>query len=285
LAKLSELYPNGNLPLNIKTDESSDKAVKNILYYLSASKELKEHIGIKMRQTIEQELKRREVFIGFVLDYSPVIKQEFYQKFSQLAFKLYQTYGFPYELTQEMAKEKGARLDQKIFCQAFAKHQEKSRIGAQAKFAGGLADQTQEAKKLHTATHLLQQALRNILGDHIGQKGSNITKDRLRFDFSHPQALSLDEIKQVEDLVNQKIKQALPVRIKEMDLERAKQAGAIGLFPEKYQAKVKVYSIGDFSREICGGPHVKNTKELGSFKIIKQESSSAGVRRIKAVLK
>ena len=151
-------------------------------------------------------------------------------------------------------------------------------------FKGGLADASEETKKLHTAAHLMLEALRRILGDHVQQKGSNITPERLRFDFSHPDKMTDEQIKQVEEIVNKQIEKDLPVTIKEMGIEKAKKIGATGVFDQKYGEKVKVYSVGKFSKEICGGPHVEHTGELGKFKIKKEQSSSAGVRRIKAVL-
>lgn len=200
------------------------------------------------------------------------------------AFVLFSTYGFPIEMTQELAKEKGQKIDIKKFNQQMKKHQELSRTAAAGKFKSGLADSSEETKKLHTAAHLLLAALRKVLGEQVTQKGSNITAERLRFDFSHDQKLTEEEKKKVEELVNQIIKEDLPVECEEMDLEKAKQSGAMGAFESKYGQQVKVYSIGDFSKEICAGPHVERTGQLGHFKIIKEQSSSAGVRRIKAVL-
>lgn len=212
-------------------------------------------------------------------------------------FEMFATYGFPIEMTIEDLEEYGwINTDSekekvlKQFEEDFEKHQELSRTGAEKKFAGGLADHSEEVTKLHTATHLLHQALRDVLGNHVEQKGSNITAERLRFDFIHPEKMTEDEKQKVENIVNEKIKAALPVSFQEMTVEEAKSKGAIGLFESKYGDRVKVYTMGDeaagsvYSREICGGPHVKNTAELGSFKIKKEESSSSGVRRIKAVV-
>ena len=198
-------------------------------------------------------------------------------------FKLYETYGFP-EITADLAQEKGYKIDLTEFDKLFKEHQEKSRLGSEQKFKGGLAEQNEITTAYHTATHLLHQALRNVLGDHVKQSGSNITTERLRFDFSHPEKMTPEQIKQVEDIVNEQIKRDLNVVSEEMPLEEAKKSGAIGLFENKYGDTVKVYTIGDFSKEICGGPHVKHTGELGHFKIKKEESSSAGIRRIKAIL-
>jgi len=200
------------------------------------------------------------------------------------AFRLYDTYGFPLEMTQELAAEQGLEVDVQGFEQAFAEHQAKSQSGAQQRFKGGLADASEQTTKLHTATHLLQAALRKVLGDEVYQRGSNITAERLRFDFSFGRKVEKDELDKVEDLVNQVIKQDLPISVEEMTVEQAKQSGALGVFEGRYGERVKVYSVGDFSKEICGGPHVERTGELGRFKIKKEESSSAGVRRIRAVL-
>lgn len=202
----------------------------------------------------------------------------------QTIFRLYETYGFPPEITADLAKEQGFKIDNSEFEKLFKEHQEKSRMGSEHKFKGGLAEQNEKTIAYHTATHLLHKALQMVLGDHATQKGSNITTERLRFDFSHPEKMTKEQLQQVEDIVNEQIQRDLPVTCEEMTLEEAKNAGAMGLFESKYGDKVKVYTIGDFSKEICGGPHVKHTGELGHFKIKKEESSSAGVRRIKAVL-
>ena len=202
----------------------------------------------------------------------------------RVAFRLYDTYGFPIEITEELASEHDMSVDREGFEEAFRKHQEKSKADSAGSFKGGLADHTEMTTRLHTATHLLHKALREVLGDHVAQKGSNITGERLRFDFSHPEKMSADEIKQVEEIVNRQIERDLPVDFTEMTLEEARDGGAIALFGDKYDEIVKVYSIGDFSREVCGGPHVEHTAELGRFRIVKEQSSSQGVRRIKAVL-
>jgi alanyl-tRNA synthetase len=202
----------------------------------------------------------------------------------KIAFYLYETYGFPIELTEEMAAERGFIVDKAGYDKAYKKHQELSRQGAEQKFKGGLADASEQTTALHTATHLLHEALRKVLGEHVAQKGSNITSDRLRFDFSHSEKVTKEEIAKVEELVNEMIKAKLPVSFSEVTVDEAKKSGAIGLFGDKYGEKVSVYSIGDFSKEICGGPHVNSLSELGTFKIKKEESSSRGVRRIKAIL-
>ena len=200
------------------------------------------------------------------------------------AFKLYDTYGFPIEMTRELAAEKGLKVDEEDFAERFKKHQELSHQGADQKFKGGLADHSEETAKLHTATHLLHAALRKVLGDEVAQKGSNITAERLRFDFSFGRKVTKEELDEVEKLVNEAIAAKAPVVCEEMTVPEAKAKGAIGLFESKYGEKVRTYKMGDFSFEICGGPHAENTGDLGSFKILKEESSSAGVRRIKAVI-
>jgi alanyl-tRNA synthetase len=202
----------------------------------------------------------------------------------RLAFKLYDTYGFPIELTSELAAEQGLTVNRGEFDEAFKKHQELSRAGSEGVFKGGLADQSEMTVKYHTATHLLQAALKKVLGDHIAQKGSNITAERMRFDFAHPAAMTPDEVKRVEDIVNEQIKRDLPVTMEMMNLDEARARGATALFGEKYEETVKVYTMGDFSKEVCGGPHVERTGVLGKFTITKEQSSSSGVRRIRAVL-
>lgn len=199
-------------------------------------------------------------------------------------FVLFTSYGFPFELTQEIANEKGVVLDRTKFDQEMKKHQELSRAGALKKFKGGLAGHGEMEVKYHTATHLLHQALREVLGKEVFQKGSNITTERLRFDFSFSRKMTEEEKKKVEVLVNEKIEESLPVSYQDIPLEEAKRMGAIGLFEEKYGDKVRVYKVGSFSLEFCGGPHVENTGILGKFKIIKEEAVSTGVRRIKGVL-
>lgn len=202
----------------------------------------------------------------------------------RMAFKLYDTYGFPIELTEELASESGLTVNREEFDEAFKKHQELSRAGSEQVFKGGLADHSEQTTAYHTATHLLHKALRMVLGDHVQQKGSNITAERLRFDFSHPEPMTEAEKKEVERLVNDAIKADLPVTMEVMPLEEAKKIGAMALFGEKYEDVVKVYKIGDFSTEVCGGPHVERTGILGNFVIKKEQSSSSGVRRIRAVL-
>jgi len=230
----------------------------------------------------------------YAQNYVPGMKIDFANPLitPQEAFKLYSEQGIPKELILNFIEKKNYILDveefEKVYSEETKKHQDLSRKGAEQKFVGGLADHSIETTRLHTATHLLHAALREILGDHVVQRGSNITKDRLRFDFSHPDKLTDEQKQQVEDWVNDKIQQALPVSFTEMSVEEAKAKKAMGLFTDKYGDKVKIYTVGaadnPTSREICGGPHVQNTSELGKFKIKKEETSSAGIRRIKAVL-
>lgn len=201
------------------------------------------------------------------------------------AFKLYDTYGFPIEMTVELAKEKGLKVNVADFDKAFAEHQAKSHAGAEQKFKGGLADNSEATARLHTATHLMHRALKTVLNDeNVNQKGSNITEERLRFDFTFGRPMTPEEVQEVERLVNEAIAADVPVVCEEMTVDEAKAQGAVGLFASKYGEKVKVYTMGKFSKEICGGPHAARTGELGHFKIRKEQSSSAGVRRIKAIL-
>jgi alanyl-tRNA synthetase len=201
-----------------------------------------------------------------------------------LAFKLYDTYGFPIEFTIELAEERKIVVDTNGFELKFRQHQEISRQGSVNKFKGGLADHNEQTARLHTATHLLNGALRKVLGDTIYQRGSNITEDRLRFDFSYDRKLTKEELNDISSIVNEAIAKELDVLCEDMTLEDAKLSGAIGIFDNKYSERVKVYTIPGYSKEICGGPHAENTKELGHFSIQKEEASSAGVRRIKATI-
>ena len=200
------------------------------------------------------------------------------------AFHLYDTYGFPIELTKELADERGFKIDKVGFDEEFKKHQEKSRLGTEKRFSSGLSDHSVDTTRLHTATHLLHQSLRKVLGKHIQQKGSNITPERLRFDFSHDKKLTDVELKKVESLVNEQIKKEIEIKREEMSPSEAKDKGALGFFESKYGDKVSVYTIGKFSKEICTGPHVGNTKEIKNFKIKKEEAVAAGIRRIRAVV-
>ena len=229
----------------------------------------------RFSSVLQQGLKEFEK----VISYLPVKRLS-----GKTAFKLYDTYGFPIEMTVELAKEIGYEVDVEGYHKAFEEHQQKSHAGAEQRFKGGLQDNTEEVTRLHTATHLMNAALRTLVDENIRQKGSNITAERLRFDFNLDRPLTPDEIKKIEDYVNNAIQAKADVICTEMTVAEAKAMGAIGVFDSKYGEKVKVYQIGPFSTEICGGPHAKNTGELGKFRIVKEQSSSAGVRRIKAVL-
>jgi len=230
------------------------------------------------KRTLQSGLKEMEKVVS-KLGTSQVID-------GQTAFHLYDTFGFPLEFTQEVAAEKGIKVDVDGFKKCFEEHQAKSRAGAEQKFKGGLADHSEKTTAYHTATHILQAVLRKVIDPSVSQRGSNLTTERMRFDFSCPRKLTPEELKRIEDEVNAIISQNLPVKMEEMTLEEAQKAGAIGLFTHKYDSeKVKVYTVGDnVSKEICGGPHVENTSVMGHFRILKEEASSAGVRRIKAVL-
>lgn len=235
---------------------------KEIVNFLSQEEE-------KFSRALERGLKEIEKFK--VLD-------------GKAAFWLYETYGIPLEMTQEIAQERGQKIDKKAFEAEFKKHQELSRKGAEKKFKGGLANHSPAVIKLHTATHLLHQALREVLGTHVRQVGSNITPERLRFDFTHPGSLTEDQIRKVERMVNDKIQQNLPVKMEIMTLAQAMKKGALAFFSQKYGEKVKVYFIGNYSKEVCGGPHVSSTLEIGGVKIVKEEPVGAGKRRIYAKL-
>jgi len=258
---------------------------------------------IKIYQTPYPEVKKREEEVLTVIEnerekFSKTLEKGLkqFEKIASLgeitgedAFYLYETYGFPLELTEELAREKGLEVDVEGFKEAFERHREISRAGAEKKFGGIGKEASYQAIKLHTATHLLHSALRKILGQHVRQMGSDITPERLRFDFSHPTKLSKVELERIENLVNEKIKQNLEVKREEMSYEEALKSGALAFFKEKYPERVSVYSILEpsgeaFSKEICAGPHVKRTGELGRFKIIKEESVGRGVRRIRAIL-
>jgi alanyl-tRNA synthetase len=277
--KILNLTENFLVPLSQKTIE-----IYKDVYPKVRSKETEIITAIqneeeKFEETLEKGLREFEKLLN-----SKIKTQKVKIINGKEAFDLYQSYGFPLELTQELAKEKDFQVDKDGFLRAQKKHQDISRAGVEKKFGGIGKETNYEATKLHTATHLLHQALREILGSHVKQMGSDITSERLRFDFSHPQKMTSEEIKKVENLVNQKIKEDLEVKREEMPYEKAIKSGALAFFKEKYPQKVTVFSIGSFSKEICGGPHVKRTSELGNFKIIKEESSGGGIRRIRAIL-
>ena len=264
--------------------------VKLAMHYVDFYQEVYTEL-VDNRQKIADELNKEEEKFSKALDQG--IK-EFERVVSRLqctvidgqtAFRLYDTFGFPIEMTTEFAAEKGLTVDIEGFQAKFAEHQKKSQLGSEQRFKGGLADHSEKTTKLHTATHLLQAALRKVLGDEVAQKGSNITEERLRFDFSFSRPMTKEEVAETQRLVNEAIQAKMPISCEEMTVEEAKAQGAIGLFGDKYGEVVKVYTMGDFSKEICGGPHAENTGDLGTFVISKEQSSSSGVRRIKAELK
>ncbi len=280
--------------LEIKENNWTKKIAQiYIKQYENSYPELKRNKDFILENIKKEEEKFQKSLEKGLIEFNKISTKDIDGK---VAFNLYQSYGFPLEITQELAKEKGLKVDKGAFYDEQKKHQEKSRTAAAGKFKGGLADSSVETTKLHTAAHLLLSALKKVLGDHVEQKGSNITAERLRFDFSHPEKLNENQVKEVEDLVNEAIDNKYEIACQEMSLEEAKKIGAAGVFDSRYGEKVKVYIVGHgekddplawknyFSREICGGPHVKNLVELGKFKISKQESSGAGVRRIKAKL-
>lgn len=245
--------------------------------------ELERNSNKILEELKKEELKFKETLENGLKEFNKITENKL-EISGKEAFDLYQSFGFPLEITKELALERNIKVDENVFNEELKKHQELSKQGAEQKFKGGLADTDPQTIKLHTAAHLMLQALRIVLGDHVFQKGSNITSERLRFDFSHPEKMTPEQIQKVENIVNEQIKRNLEVSINEMTVEEAEKEGAMGVFKDRYGEKVKVYTMGDFSKEICGGPHVNNTNELGIFKIQKEESSSAGVRRIKAIL-
>jgi alanyl-tRNA synthetase len=256
--------------------------------YSKAYPELERNRTRVVEELVKEEAKFEQTLSRGMAELDKVIEQM--QSHGQttvpgrVAFRLYDTCGFPLEFTAEICAENGLTVDREGFDKAFDKHKEVSKQGADKAFKGGLADDSAATTRLHTATHLLHKSLRLVLGDHVKQKGSNITAERLRFDFTHTDRMTPEQIAKVEALVNQAIERKLPVTVETMTVEQAQSDGAMALFTAKYGEQVKVFTIGDFSKEVCGGPHVKNTGELGHFKIQKEESSSAGVRRIRAML-
>lgn len=269
--------------LGIEHDFCSDVAKVVVKIYEKDWPELKENKKFVLDELKKEEHRFRKTLEKGLSKFNNMCKDN--KISAEEAFLLFQSYGFPIEIIKELAKEKRIPVDEKGFQKEFEKHQEISRVGAEKKFKGGLADASEQTTKLHTATHLLAEALRQVLKDNkIQQKGSNINPERLRFDFNFNRKLTKEELEAVEALVNEKINENLPIECEEMTIEQAKKSGAQGVFEAKYGEKVFVYSTGEFSKEICGGPHVKSTSELGKFRIKKEESSAAGIRRIKAVL-
>lgn len=270
-----------NIDINSNWEEQIAKCIidKYKIYY----KELSENEQIVYEVLKNEKIKFNRTLEKGLREFEKVLQRE--QKIDALtAFHLYDTFGFPIELTMELAQEKNIEVDLEGFKQKFKEHQELSRTASSGKFKGGLAGNGIIETKYHTATHLLNAALKEVVSRDVHQKGSNITSERMRFDFSCDHKLSPEEISATEALVNKWIKEGIDVTVQEMAKTEALKSGAECMFIEKYPDVVTVYSIGDISKELCGGPHVKNTSELGHFKILKEESSSAGVRRIKAVL-
>jgi alanyl-tRNA synthetase len=268
--------------INIENNFTQNIAQVVINKYQDIYPELKTRQDFILTEIKKEEEKFEETIQQGLKQFEKLIKKNALNETA--AFNLFATFGFPLEMTLELAEENGLKLSEEKYKEEFKKHQELSRTASAGMFKGGLADSGEMSTKYHTATHLLHQALRTVLGDHVEQRGSNINAERMRFDFTHPDKMTVEEIQQVEALVNEQISNHLPVAYTEMTVEEAKNQGAIGLFGHKYGEKVKVYTVGNFSKEICGGPHVENTGTLGHFKIKKEESSSAGIRRIKAIL-
>ncbi|KKP69279.1 hypothetical protein A2X44_02725 [candidate division CPR3 bacterium GWF2_35_18] len=252
--------------------------------YAEVYPEVKKQEGTIQKYFSEEEERFRKTLNHGLKEFEKLITDNLKKISGKQVFDLYQSYGFPIELTVELAEEKGLDVDFVEFEKEKQKHQEISREGAKQKFSGGLADQSEQTTKLHTATHLLHQALRNILGEHVKQSGSNITPERLRFDFSHPEKMTPEQITKVEAEVNSVIQKDIPITMEITTVPEAKKAGALALFEDKYQDKVKLYKVGYYSVEVCGGPHVEHTGILGKFRIKKEEGIGRGLRRIKAVL-
>ena len=271
--------------INLKLEKKGffiDKIADPVFDIYEDYKELKNNKKGILKILLEEENRFNKTLMNGL----KILKKLVWEKTipGEKAFLLYQSYGFPIEMTKELAEELGSDVDTKAFKRELTKHQKLSRTASSGAFKSGLADHSEKTIKLHTATHLLNEALRKILDKNIKQKGSNINSERLRFDFNFSRKLTDEEIRKIENLVNKKISEAIPVKSEEMSLKRALKSRAQSEFGTKYPDKVNVYTINDFSKEICTGPHVKNTKELGKFKITKEGSSSAGIRRIKAVL-
>ena len=273
--------------LNIDIDSNFEEILANLIIdkYKKYYKELEENRNIVLEELKKEKIKFNKTLSKGLKEFDKMVSSLQDNKLNKdLAFKLYDTYGFPIELTLELAKEQNIEVDVDGFYEKFKAHQELSRKSSSGKFKGGLSNNSEIETKYHTATHLLNAALKLVVNKDVHQKGSNITEERMRFDFSCDHKLSEEEIKQAEDIVNTWINEGLDVICAQMNKEDAIKSGAECMFIERYPDVVTVYTIGNISKELCGGPHVKNTKELGHFKIIKEEASSSGVRRIKAIL-
>ena len=271
--------------LNVEGNKLAELVPEVVKVYQEFYPELKEKENFIMDTITQESEKFSKTLAQGIKEFEKVAMYCKDGKLSgKTAFRLYDTFGFPFELTKELAQEKNLTVNETEYEEAFKLHQEKSKANNDKVFKGGLADTGEQTTRLHTAVHILQAALRKIISEDIYQKGSNITSERLRFDFNCDHKLTDEEKQKVEDFVNDVIKQDIPVVCEELTLDQAKEQGALGVFEHKYGDKVKVYTIGNVSKEICGGPHAKSTGELKKFKIVKEESSSAGVRRIKAVI-
>lgn len=274
--------------IGIEQDFLADLAEVIIDQYQEAYPELEKSRDEILKAVREEEERFSKTLAQGLREFEKLVSQLREEGRGQIegkeAFHLYDTYGFPIEMTKDLADENELQVDLQGFEKAYEEHQEKSRTASAGQFAGGLADHSDESKRLHTATHLLHTALKKVLGDHVEQRGSNINQERLRFDFTHPEKMTPEQIAEVEKYVNDAINDKIDVHFKEMSFDEAQEAGAIGLFEHKYGDTVKVYFMGKYSTEVCGGPHVDNTGDLGGFKIKKEQSSSAGIRRIKAVV-
>ena len=271
--------------IGLPTGTLSEIAKCYIEKYKLSYPELNDNAGRIIDELNKEEEKFSKTLADGLKEFNKVISHIQGNVFpGKTAFRLYDTFGFPLEITAELAREKGFTVDEEGYKAADEAHREKSSVGSEQKFKGGLADTSEATARLHTATHLMQAALKKVLGPSVSQKGSNITVERLRFDFNFDRPMTKEEIAEVEKLVNEAIQADVPVEMQEMTVEEAKRSGAVGVFDSKYGDKVKVYTMGEYSKEICGGPHAHHTGELGKFRIVKEQSSSAGVRRIKAVL-
>lgn len=274
-----------SLEIDINSNWEEQIANKIMDKYESYYEEIKENRSVVLDVLKNEENKFNRTLEKGLREFEKITSKLINNKLNKEdAFKLYDTYGFPIELTEELAKEKNIEVDIEGFKEKFKAHQELSRTASAGKFKGGLAGNSEIETKYHTATHLLNAALKVVIDQNIHQRGSNITDERMRFDFNCDHKLTEEEKQKIEDLVNKWINEGLDVVVEEMDKQQAIASGAECMFIEKYPDRVTVYSIGEVSKELCGGPHVKNTKELGTFKIKKEESSSSGIRRIKAVL-
>ncbi|UCG89799.1 MAG: alanine--tRNA ligase [Candidatus Heimdallarchaeota archaeon] len=272
----------GNL-LNIKQQFLPELAYFVINFYKETYPELERNKEFIIENFTQEEDKFSKALRRGLRKFNKILKEK-ETITAEDAFLLFTSFGFPLEITTELATEQGITINLEVFKEEFEHHRDLSRKATAGTFQSGLADHSERTTRLHTATHLLQQALREILGDHIEQKGSNITPERTRFDFNHPKNLSMEELKKIEDIVNQKIKEALPVYKEIMTPQEAKEQGALGFFEDRYEGKVSVYSVDSFSKEICTGPHVTNTQEIGNFRIQKQKNIGTGLMRIRATV-